>query len=127
MIAKNAFVQGIVDALSERVEIHPFWEGVFTELRKEAIMGTIESISGSVSPEVAAGILGGGALLAGIGGVALKRKLFPGRPKVVPQESAQVAAEQAKKWSTRALLGTGLAGAAGGAYLMHQAKKEPAR
>ncbi len=104
-----------------REDFHPFWQGVFSEMGKQA--GDIAALPGQAaqfatqSPETAAA-LGGGALLAGIGAVALKRKLSPKKaPKMTPPPDPTPAPEPPPQgWSGRALLGTGLAAGGLGYY-----------
>lgn len=95
-------------------EFHPFWEGVFAEFKKEAVDPASVAQAAAQNPEAAAGV-GAAGLLAGLGAVALKRKLFKGKaPKSAP---APEAPPPPQGWSGRAVLGATAAGAAGGYYL----------
>lgn len=100
---------------------HPFWKGVFHEFReKKADIGELPGKAvelATASPEAAAGVAGTG-LLAGIGAVALKRKLFKGKPKAAPAPAPPPPPPEVvqKGFTGKALLGAGLGGGALGYY-----------
>jgi hypothetical protein len=99
---------------------HPFWKGVFHEFGKQSDLAALPAQAAELatsSPEAAAGVAGAG-LLTGIGAVALKRKLFKGKGPTPKKTKAKAAPEPPppQGFSGKALLGTGLVGAAGGYY-----------
>lgn len=94
-------------------DFHPFWKGVFHEFGKQSDVGEIAGAAAK-SPEVAAGV-GAAGLLAGIGAVALKRKLFKGKAPAAAA-AAEPAAAAAKGFSGKALIGTGVGAGAVGYY-----------
>jgi len=93
------------------IELHPFWSGLFFELKKEGIAG--EALQLMSDPVVAGSVAAGGAAL-GMGGVALARRLgVPGTHRPAPPAPPAGGGLKGKH-----LLLAGLGGAALGAYAM---------
>ena len=95
-------------------DFHPFWKGVFHEFGKQS--DAAEIAGAAAEHPGAAAAVGGAGLLAGLGAVALKRKLFKGKAPAAAAAAAEPAAQAAKGFSGKALLGTGVGAGAVGYY-----------
>jgi len=103
-------------------ELHPFWRGVQDEFKKEGFLDAVTGTLGSTVEALGPYGTAAGAGLAGIGAIALGRKLrlplFHKKLKPSAAQAAAAAEEPVRKgFGWKGLGAAAGAGALGGAYM----------